>query len=172
MSTERIRGNLSTQSRLSGNLYRSGGGSTVTIEPVYNSGIKIADYTIDEEEGEIYIPANQGPVVINLWNYVADNNNNIYWSGAAITLNDSILNYDEIVVEIISNIGDLNDSWKSSNQYRLITDILINALVPYTFTICSYNQRSSKYIFTDTTLQKVMGNSSDNGVINVYGIKY
>ena len=56
MATDRMRGNLSTQGRLRGNLYRSGGGSTVTIDPVYNSGIKIADYTIDEEPGEIFIP--------------------------------------------------------------------------------------------------------------------
>ena len=56
MATDRIRGNLSTQARLSGNLYRSGGGSTVTIDPVYNSGVKIADYEIDGEAGEIYIP--------------------------------------------------------------------------------------------------------------------
>ena len=173
MSTERIRGNLSTQSRLRGNLYRSGGGgSTVTIEPVYNSGIKIVDYSIDNDPGEIYIPVEQGFTITNLWNYVTDGNNNIYWSGAAITLNDSILNYDEIVVEIISYVGDLNDNWKSSVQCRLTTEILINALVPYNFTICTYDQRSSKFTFTDTSLQKVMGSSSDNGVINVYGVKY
>ena len=33
-----------------------GGGSEVTITPTYNSGTKIADYSIDGEPGEIYIP--------------------------------------------------------------------------------------------------------------------
>ena len=75
MVTDRIRGNLSTQARLSGNLYRSGGGgSTVTIEPVYNSGIKIADYSIDEDPGEIFIP--DYPEVDNLtdmtWTKIID----------------------------------------------------------------------------------------------------
>ena len=168
-----IRCELSSSGNMRGNMYRGiGGGSTVTIEPVYNSGVKIADYSIDGEDGEIYIPVEQGFTVTNLWNYVTDGNNNIYWSGAAITLNDSILNYDEIVIEVISNIGDIGGGWESSTQIRLITDVLINALVPYNFTICTYDQRSSKFTFTDTSLQKVMGNSSDNGVINVYGINY
>lgn len=66
MAIDRIRGNLSTQARLSGNLYRSGGGgSTVTIEPVYNSGIKIVDYSIDEDPGEIFIP--NYPEIDNLY---------------------------------------------------------------------------------------------------------
>lgn len=171
MAVETIRGNLSTSGRLRANL-AVGGGSDVVISPTYSSGTKIADYSIDGEEGVIYIPTEQGFTVTNLWNYVTDGNNNIYWSGSAITLNDSILNYDEIVVEIVSAVGDLSDSWRSSNQYRLITEILINALVPYSFTICSYYQRSAKFIFTDTSLQKLMGNSSENGIINVYGINY
>lgn len=92
MSTERIRGNLSTQSRLSGNLYRSGGGgSIVTIEPVYNSGIKIADYSIDQDPGEIYIP-----------NYPAYSETILAtYSGnirlTTIPLNDSFNNYDALI---------------------------------------------------------------------------
>ena len=107
-----------------------------------------------------------------LWNYVDDNSGNIYWEGNAITLNDDINNYDEIVVEIISAVGDLSDSWKSSFQWRLTPEILANAIEPYTFTICSYSQRSAKFEFTSTTLQKLIGNNQENGVINVYGIKY
>lgn len=110
--------------------------------------------------------------VINIWNYVDDNSGNIYWEGNAITLNDDINDYDEIVVEIISAVGDLSDSWKSSFQWRLTPEILANAIEPYTFTICSYSQRSAKFEFTSTTLQKLMGNNQENGVINVYGIKY
>lgn len=110
--------------------------------------------------------------VNNIWNYVDDNSGNIYWGGNAITLNDDINDYDEIVVEIVSAIEDLSDSWKSSFQWRLTPEILANAIEPYTFTICSYSQRSAKFEFTSTTLQKLMGNNQENGVINVYGIKY
>lgn len=165
-----IRCDLSTQGNMRGNMYRSGGGGTVvTIDPVYNSGIKIADYSIDGEEGDIYIPTIS---ITNLWNYITDGNNNIYWSGDPITLNDSILNYDEVVVEIISAEVDLYDNWKGSYQWKLLVTPLINALQPYCFTMCSYSQRSTKFGFTNNTLQKLMGNASENGVINVYGVKY
>lgn len=109
--------------------------------------------------------------ITNLWSY-GGNDSNIYWSGAAITLSDSILNYDEIVLEIVSNNSDLGGVWRSSNQYSLITDILVNAINPYTFTICSYDTRASKFIFTDTTIRKDQGGSTDNGIVNIYGIKY
>lgn len=109
--------------------------------------------------------------ITNLWSY-GGSDSGIYWSGDAITLNDSILNYDEIVLEIVSASGDLGDVWRSSNQYRLITNILINAINPYTFTMCSYDTRSAKFIFTDTTIRKDQGPSSENGIVNVYGINY
>ena len=124
-------------------------------------------------EGNFTTPPSGGGAfsVTNLWSY-GGVDANIYWSGSGITLNDSILNYDEVVVEIVSNVGDLGDAWRSSNQYRLIVDILVNALVPYTFTLCSYSQRSSKFVFTDTTITKNQGGGSDNGIVNVYGVKY
>lgn len=166
----RMRGKLSSRATVQGDIYRSGGGSTISITPTYNSGTKIADYNIDGEEGAIYVP--QQINITNLWNYIEDNNSNIYWTGSAITLNDDIRNYDEVVVEVISSEGDLYDNWKASYQWRLLVNPLINALEPYCFTICSYSQRSAKFRFTNTTLEKLMGNGSENGIINVYGVKY
>lgn len=51
-------GRLSSKATVQGDIYRSGGGggSTVEITPVYNTGTKIADYSIDGEEGAIYVP--------------------------------------------------------------------------------------------------------------------
>ena len=73
MAVETIRGNLSTSGRLRANL-AAGGGSDVTITPTYNRGIKIADFGIDGEEGEIFIP--NYPDVDNLadmtWTKVID----------------------------------------------------------------------------------------------------
>lgn len=109
--------------------------------------------------------------ITNLWSY-GGNDSDIYWGGTAITLSDSILNYDMIVLEIVSNRDDLSNLWRSSNQYLLITDILINSINPYTFTISSYGTRSSKFIFTNTTIIKDQGSSDDNGIINIYGINY
>lgn len=89
MATDRMRGNLSTQGRLRGNLYRSGGGSSVTIDPVYNTGIKIADYNIDGEPGELFIP--DYPVIDDL--------SDMTW-----TLVDSTTSE--------SNYSDIDASWK------------------------------------------------------------
>lgn len=81
-----IRCNLTTSRNMRGNMYRSGGGgSVVTIDPVYNSGIKIADYSIDGEEGAIFIPEIN---VTNLW--INDNNYGV----GTYTLSDDIGNYD------------------------------------------------------------------------------
>lgn len=63
MAVESIRGNLSTTGRLRANL-AVGGGSDVTITPTYNSGIKIADFSIDGEPGKIFTP--NYPVVDDL----------------------------------------------------------------------------------------------------------
>ena len=54
----KMRGRLSSKATVQGDIYRSGGGggSTVEITPVYNTGTKIADYSIDGEESAIYTP--------------------------------------------------------------------------------------------------------------------
>lgn len=70
-----LRGRLSTPPNIEGEIYRGvGGGSTVSITPVYDSGTKIADYEIDGSEGAIYIP--EYPVVDNLsdmeWTKIID----------------------------------------------------------------------------------------------------
>lgn len=103
MATERIRGNLSTQGRLRGNLYRSGGGSSITIDPVYNSGIKIADYNIDGEAGELYIPQ-VGHTETILYS------NDGVTNPATITLSDSILNYDTLYFTLVRTFDGIPDS--------------------------------------------------------------
>lgn len=170
MATERIRGNLSTQGRLRGNLYRSGGGSSITIDPVYNSGIKIADYNIGGEDGELYIPSQY--TITNIWNYVSDNASQIVYDGSLITLNDSILNYDELIVEVVSDSGDLGNEWRGSNELRINVHTLINGIEAYNYVFCTYDTRSSKIVFTNNTVQKTAGFGSINGIVNVYGIKY
>ena len=55
MAVESMRGNLSTNGRLRANL-AVGGGTDVTITPTYNSGIKIADFTLNNTQGALYIP--------------------------------------------------------------------------------------------------------------------
>ena len=61
-----IRCDLSSSGNMRGNMYRGVGGSDVTIDPVYNSGIKIADFSIDGEDGEIYIPIQENIEVVDI----------------------------------------------------------------------------------------------------------
>ena len=53
-----IRCNLSTSGNMRGNMYRGvgGGGTVVEITPTLTSGTKIADYSLDGVEGELYAP--------------------------------------------------------------------------------------------------------------------
>lgn len=95
MQTEKITGVLKGDKRIRGDLYKSGGGgSVVEIEPVYNTGVKIADYEIDGEAGEIYIP--DYPEVDNLydmtWNKIID------IMGGAFSSYTDVSSYKYIVV--------------------------------------------------------------------------
>lgn len=118
MAVESIRGNLSTTGRLRVNL-AVGGGSEVTITPTYNSGIKIADYSIDGEPGEIYIP-----------NYPQYTESVLYtYSGTtrqtAFNLSDSITNYDALVFtfdwlylgSILENVDIIPTSKMEQNRF-------------------------------------------------------
>lgn len=85
-----IRCNLSTSGNMRGNMYRGvGGGSTVEITPIYNSGTKIADYTIDDVPGEIYIPVY---TVTSLYHNETATNENI------VTLQQAFNNFDDIIL--------------------------------------------------------------------------
>lgn len=51
-----MQGNIDFSGTLSGSIAGGGGGSEVTITPTFESGTKIADFTIGEISGAIYIP--------------------------------------------------------------------------------------------------------------------
>lgn len=87
-----IRCDLTTSGNMRGNMYKGvGGGSNVTITPTYTSGTKIADYSIDGEEGEIYIPNYPQYTESVLYTYSGNTRQTI------LNLSDSITNYDALV---------------------------------------------------------------------------
>lgn len=51
-----MQGNIDFSGTLSGSIAGGGGGSEVTITPTLQSGTKIADYSIDSENGSLYAP--------------------------------------------------------------------------------------------------------------------
>lgn len=119
MAVETIRGNLSTSGRLRANL-AVGGGSEVTITPTYNSGTKIADYSIDGEPGAIYIP-NDEITIETLYTSPFNTNN-----PATITLSESFNNFDFILLYLTKR--DDNSYYDYLPTQCFTTDILNDAL--------------------------------------------
>lgn len=167
MSTERIRGNLSTQSRLSGNLYKAGGGSTVSIDPVYNSGVKIADYEIDGEPGEIYIPASTKEIDLLL---------DTPFSSGQATLTHNISEYDVLIIGY--GFTDPNDN--ATSFMNILTDYFINNCV-YTSSpnnrithilLNPYNTSYNRLIMGDTPNKLYLFDPHNTQIKCVYGLKY
>lgn len=57
-----MQGNINFTGSLDGLISGGGDGSVVTITPTYDSGTKVADYTIDAVPGSIYVPAAESAV--------------------------------------------------------------------------------------------------------------
>ena len=57
-----MQGNINFTGSLDGLISGGGDGSVVTITPTYDSGTKVADYTIDTVPGSIYVPASDSAV--------------------------------------------------------------------------------------------------------------
>lgn len=171
MSTERIRGNLSTQSRLSGNLYKAGGGSTVTIEPVYNSGVKIADYEIDGEPGEIYIP-NDEITIETLYTSPFNTNN-----PATITLSESFNNFDFILLYLTKRDDNSYYDYLPTQYFTtdLLNDVLNGAMTGRTNVLnISGWQPGDQYLrirVTSETTLNIVRNDNKLLIHKIYGIK-
>lgn len=77
-----MQGTIDFSGTLSGSIAGGGGGgSTVTITPTLESGTKIADYTIDSENGELYAPDDVKDVLVrdsqsSVYQSVVDNEKN------------------------------------------------------------------------------------------------
>lgn len=110
-----IRCNLTSSGNMRGDMYRSGGGgSVVTIDPVYNSGTKIADYSIDGEDGEIYIPIPVNPLNYSTNEFIVGkwiDGKDIYQRTLILKQND-VLNYpysdDQFIGCLPENIDYIN----------------------------------------------------------------
>lgn len=171
-----ISGNIESRRGVNGDLTNGGGGSTVSITPVLESGVKIADFEIDGESGEIFAPSpvRYNLIKTNLWNYKTDNNNNIALSTGTYYLHDNINNYDMIVIELASHIGDMTpgSAWNGSAFITLYPYMLNNAYYPNRVNISTFDTRSSNYEIKDNYITKRIDNESNiNGLINVWGVK-
>lgn len=160
-----IRCNLTSSRNMRGDMYRSGGGgSVVTIDPVYNSGIKIADYSIDGEDGEIYIPENAPHIDILL-----DENDAVTIGTSYTFLNDHTLSdYDAIEI-IIATKENVSGGLGFDHWYMSVRSVLDYPTINYG----AYGNRWFYGTFTNTTFTQ--NNTSGDQwpyVYRIYGIKY
>lgn len=162
----RMRGRLSSRATVQGDIYRSGGGSTISITPTYNSGTKIADYNIDGEEGKIYIPQTKK---IDL---LLDTPFN---SGQSSLLHN-IADYDELI--IVYGFDDLGDN----------ASLCMNVLTNYFINNCVYNASPSnslthillhpfdgaynRLIMGDAPNKLYLFDAHNTQIKRVYGLKY
>lgn len=116
----RMRGRLSSRATVQGDIYRSGGGSTISITPTYNSGTKIADYNIDGTEGAIYIPENGYSETVLF-------SNNDTSNPSTISLTDSLFNYDEIKISSVRTFDGVPNSIINSSY--LVSNLSLNYII-------------------------------------------
>lgn len=154
-----------------------GGGSTVAWEQLTTDGEHIANVIINGEITNVFAPIGGGGSsysITNIWNYVTDNNGVVNYDVATRTLRDDIENYDFLILELISSVGDSvqGGSWRGTNQVFISVEVLRNAYEPYYMNYTSYATRSSRWHIEGTTCACVTSaGGSINGLVNVYGIK-
>lgn len=120
MAVESIRGNLSTTGRLRANL-AVGGGSDVVITPTYNDGIKIADYSIDGSDGEIYIPDYPEPVTNEIIQLTPGND----------TATRTFV-FDKKPIHVTFNYTNVADGWKAISNVNQGDSYLYGFAAPAT----------------------------------------
>lgn len=159
-----IRGNLSTHGNMRGNMYRGvGSGSTVEITPTYNSGIKIADYSIDGEDGEIYIPNYPQYTESVLYTYSGNTRQTTF------NLSDSMSNYDALIFTFGWVYGGTN--------FETVT-IVPTSKLENNYFLCTggegrYNYVSKGVDDTEIVLATSAGSWDGSSIIReVRGIKY
>lgn len=105
-----------------------------------------------------------------LWDYIDDNGGQIPYGTYTVILNDTIDNYDELLVEFLSNYLDTD-----TIDFRISVSMIKSSFLQNYIAYTSWDQRSSKFYISGTTFQKTNDNSNQgtiNSLIRIYGIKY
>lgn len=155
-----------------------GGGTEVVANPV---GTPTEDLQTIEIAGTIYdIPGGGGSgggnfKITNLWNYTDDNSGTIpYGVAGPFTFHESLANYDAVFLELVSDAGDLSNQWRGSTFTPLLfITALDGEIEPGNINFTSYDQRSSHFVITRTTVQcTASAGGAINGLVNVWGVKF
>lgn len=164
--------------------------TNVGIKSGYSNCISYLYYDKELEDNSIYLNERQYSNTLNsggsssggsgytqtlLWDYEDDNEGVIPYQPFSVTLRQSIDNFDELIIENVSNSSDITDqTWKSSGQWRINVNMLNDSEILANYiAYTSYGSRSSRYHIVGTTFEKTANNTSNiNGLVRVYGVKY
>lgn len=108
-----------------------------------------------------------------LWDYIVDNSGAISYTGQ-ITLRDSVSNYDQLVIEVVSLDTDLsNPTWHQTSFFEIpVTEVMSSKNVnPNKYIIFSFSDRGLKAEIQGSTYNKYAGSATTNGVLKIWGIK-
>lgn len=152
----------------------SGGGSTVTITPTLSTGTKIADFSIDGQNGELYAPQGGGGYTRTAL-FESTTGWGVWDQTNGVVLSDDIENYDEI--EFVLAFAS-SDKSKRTNKFG----------AKWFADYCAYTSAAASADHAllllwpsqgfsaawDSTNQKIMmwGRNGSAGLYAVYGIKY
>lgn len=108
-----------------------------------------------------------------LWDYVTDNSGTIPFGTYTVTLSSNINLFDDLVILLKSHSSDSGD-WNTTVQMNVNVFALNNNPMHANYTaFTSFNERSSAFYISGTTLSKYRDNEANtNGLVAVYGIKY
>lgn len=156
-----IRCDLSSSGNMRGNMYRGvgSGGTVVEITPTYNSGTKIADYSLDGVSGELYVPNATHDV---LWT------NQGVTNPASISLPHNLTDYD-IVIFTLKRTA-YGQSWKLQFTYDFKHGIELNEQI--LFYCWSNNNEYVSYVFSAADTLSGMQNGNALLLTQIEGIKY
>lgn len=164
-----VGGDIGGRRGVNGNITNgSGGGSTVSITPVLETGVKIADYEIDGESGELFAPSPVNYNIIKYDLYHAPDINGAPFS-VEIQLNDNINNYDIIGI-LISNPTDITNANIYCTQFvmpLMINDGKLLSFQPYGTRVLNYSIQNDVLIQTISTGD----HPYYNRVYQIWGIK-
>lgn len=110
--------------------------------------------------------------VTTLWDYDTENSGVIPYNPTTLTLRNSVENYDQIVIEVVSLASDLTNQY-GTFLFTVSVNALANAYRPHYFNHTSWNDRSSVYYMQGATFRKDANNvANTNGIVKIWGLRY
>lgn len=133
----------------------AGGGSNVTITPTLESGTKIADFTIDQESGELYAPT---PLEYTAGDNISINDGVISATDTTYTAGDGISIEDGVISALSSGIDITEITFTQDNNIITLSESFRN------YEFISIYARNDEYTINNTILTRCYENGRRIGL--------